>query len=144
MSTLEKAIQIAAKAHAGQKDKNNAPYILHPIKVMLQLKDQNEQICGVLHDVLEDTEVTTDDLTKEGFSDEVLEIISLLTHDSNTSYDDYLKGISNNEHARNIKLADLKDNLDISRLGNLTDKDLARINKYKEAQAVLSGRHKHE
>ncbi len=141
MSTLEKAIEIAAKAHAGQIDKAGQPYILHPLRMMLSVS-RVAQIPAVLHDVVEDTKVTLNDLQKAGFSEEVIEVVGLLTKTStdksDTAYFEYLSRVAKNPIAREVKLADLRDNMDPSRIANPTEKDLKRMEKYKRAFAMLS------
>ena len=117
MSTLEKALQIASKAHEGQRDKGGRPYILHPIRVMMSLENEDEetQIVAVLHDVVEDTQVTGEDLKAEGFSEDVLLALLLLTRAQVQSYAAYVITIKTNKIATKVKLADLKDNSRIDR-----------------------------
>ena len=131
MATLELALQIAAKAHAGQKQRNGEPYILHPLRVMTRVPSLTEKMAAVLHDVVEDSPWTIQMLRMEGFSEEVLELVDLLTHYEKDSYDDYVEKLKNNPRARRIKIADLEDNMNIRRLERqLTEKDLNRLNKY--------------
>jgi len=130
---LNKAIEIALKAHAGQVDKAGEPYIFHPLRVMLATKSDIERICGVLHDVIEDTDITFEDIRKEGFSEEVISILDCLTRRDEESYDKFIGRIIENEMACRVKLADLSDNMDLKRIKNPTDKDKQRIEKYKEA-----------
>lgn len=131
---LNKAIEIAARAHEGQLDKCGEPYILHPLRVMLSKKTEIERICAVLHDVIEDSFMTLDDLSKEGFSEDIIEILDCLSKRIAEDYDDYISRILTNEIACSIKLADLNDNMDASRIQCYTEKDIARIEKYKKAK----------
>ena len=139
MADLEKAIELAVTKHKGQKDKAGRPYILHPIKVMLGNSGENEMIAGILHDIVEDTDCTIEDLMAGGFPDAAIEAVKLLTHNDNESYEDYLLKIKSNPVARKVKLADLKDNMDITRISNLTEKDLKRLQKYHKAWGILNG-----
>lgn len=137
MNDLERAILIAVNAHRGQLDKQGLPYVLHPLRVMLKQKDPDARVAAVLHDVVEDTEVTLEELTEAGFSAEALEAVKLLTHAKNVPYLDYVKALAANPIARQVKLADLEDNLDPSRILDITAKDLARLEKYREAKVFL-------
>lgn len=133
MPTLDKAIQIAVKAHAGQTRKNGDPYILHPIRVMLRLETETERIIGILHDVVEDTDVTFERLAEEGFGEHILSALKRLTHAKEVPYEDYVDQIATNPLARAAKLADLEDNMNLRELPELTEKDLAREAKYHRA-----------
>ena len=137
---LESAIATAAKAHKGQTDKAGKPYILHPLRVMLNVKGGiPEQCAAVLHDVIEDTDITSDTLLKLGFSKEVVDAVVLLTRSKDEDYMEYVKRLKANPIARAVKLADLADNMDMSRIPNPTEKDLARLEKYKKAKSILLG-----
>ena len=133
MSTLERAIAIAAEAHRGQKDKAGEPYLLHPLRLMLQMQSETDKIVAVLHDVVEDSHWTLDDLRSEGFSAEVLEAVGTLTKRNGASYEEYVHRIKTNPIARRVKLADLRDNMDISRISDVTEHDLKRLRKYHKA-----------
>jgi len=137
MSNLEKAIIIATTAHQEQVDKAGEPYILHPLRVMLALQTEAERITAVLHDVIEDTHYTIQDLREEGFPEKVLEALELVTKKENEDYDTFIKRLSGNEIARKVKIADLNDNMNISRIKNPSEKDFARIEKYKKALKEL-------
>lgn len=137
MSTLERAIAIAAEAHAGQVDKAGTPYILHPLRVMLRLDTPEGRITAVLHDVIEDTAWTVARLRAEGFSEKVLEALDSVTHRPGESYDSYIARAGAHPIGRLVKLADLADNLDLSRIANPTEHDLARLEKYRQAVAFL-------
>lgn len=130
---LEKAIIIAATAHQGQVDKAGEPYILHPIRVMLLGKTEDEKICGILHDVVEDTDITLESLKEEGFSDEILLALDALTKRHGESYDKFIERLLKNEIACNVKLSDLSDNMDITRIKNPSQKDYERLEKYSKA-----------
>jgi (p)ppGpp synthase/HD superfamily hydrolase len=139
MSTLERAISIAAEAHSGQTDKAGSPYILHPLRVMLRLNTQEERIVGVLHDVVEDTPWTLEDLRAEGFSEEVLEAIDSVTNREGETYEAFVLRAGQNPIGRQVKLADLEENSDLSRIANPTEKDHARMEKYRRAIQMLQG-----
>ncbi|NPV10470.1 MAG: phosphohydrolase [Ignavibacteria bacterium] len=138
MATLEKALEIAINAHKGQKDKAGMEYILHPIRVMLRGETEIEKICGILHDVIEDSNLTFEDLRNEGFSEEVISVLKLLTKESeNEDYDKFIERVKQNPIAVKVKINDLLDNLDITRLKELNDRDLKRLNKYLKAYWTL-------
>jgi (p)ppGpp synthase/HD superfamily hydrolase len=131
--TLERAIAIAAAAHAGQLDKGGAPYILHPLKVMLRMSTLEERIVAVLHDVVEDCGISLDDLRKEGFSEDVLTAIESVTKVPGESYEDFVDRAAQNPIGRVVKLADLEENSDLSRIASPSWEDLERIEKYRRA-----------
>jgi GTP diphosphokinase / guanosine-3',5'-bis(diphosphate) 3'-diphosphatase len=137
MSTLERAIQIAAKAHSGQIDKAGEPYILHPLRMMLAVQGESERIVAVLHDVVEDTDVTIEKLIAEGFSTEVIEAIANLTKLPGESRLSAAYRAAANPIARVVKLADNADNMDLSRIPNPTAKDWARLEEYKAVRTIL-------
>jgi len=133
MATIEKALQIAAGAHEGQKDKEGLPYILHPLRVMARVEGEEAQIVAVLHDVVEDTTVTLDDLRQAGFSSTVLDAVALVTHRKDEPYADYVIRSKANAIAPRVKLADLHDNsrLDRSILRpQRVEADMARLRRY--------------
>ena len=134
---LEKAILFATNAHKGQKDKGGNYYILHPLRVMFYCEKEKEQITAVLHDILEDTDRSIEDLQKEGFSDDIIEAVICLTKQKNENYFDYIKRVKQNSIARVVKLADLKDNMNLKRIKNITEKDRVRVEKYKKAKKML-------
>ncbi|MNB57627.1 Bifunctional (p)ppGpp synthase/hydrolase relA [compost metagenome] len=137
--SLERAIAIAATAHAGQVDKGGAPYILHPLKVMLRMSTQEERIVAVLHDVVEDCGISLDDLRKEGFSEEILSAIESVTKVPGESYEDFVDRAAQNPIGRVVKLADLEENSDLSRIASPSWEDLERIEKYRRAIGRLRG-----
>lgn len=130
---LNKAIEIANDAHAGQVDKGGEPYILHVLRVMLSRDNEMERTCAVLHDVVEDTSITLEELKKEGFPEEVITVLDCLTKRDGESYDDFISRVLTNEMACRIKLADLYDNMDLTRIKNPTEQDKQRIMKYDKA-----------
>lgn len=134
MSTIEKAIEIAVAAHKGQKDKSGADYISHPLRVMERGKSEIEKICGVLHDVLEDSKWTFEMLENEGFSDEVISVLRCVTKESEEEdYEIFINRIAQNPIAVEVKINDLLDNMDITRFKSLNEQDLKRLNKYLKA-----------
>ncbi|MGB5106123.1 MAG: HD domain-containing protein [Candidatus Zixiibacteriota bacterium] len=146
MSTLDKAAEIAASAHRGQVDKYGQPYILHPIRVMARLDSIESKIVAILHDVVEDSEITIDDLRAHGFSDQIIEAVILLTKGEDQDYTQYVSRLAHNPLARAVKLADLEDNMDLRRMTTLTDADFKRLQRYHWAWLFLneikqSGKH---
>lgn len=140
---LDKAIAIAAVEFQGKYDKGGKPYILHCLHVMNKLKYQNDtdlMIAAILHDLVEDTSWTFNALKSEGFSDRVIILLKLLTHEKGLSYDEYIQGIASNKDAIRIKLQDLRHNSDIMRMKGLRDKDFERLNKYHRAYAYLESK----
>lgn len=135
MFNLIKAFIIAIKAHQGQKDKGGKPYILHPIKVALNVKGKDERIVALLHDVIEDTNYTIDDL--KFLSEEQKEALLLLTYDENMPYMEYIEAVKKNKIASRVKLADLEQNMNLKRLKTISNKDLKRLEKYKRAKEIL-------
>lgn len=131
-----KAMIIAYEAHKNQVDKSGVPYIYHPIHVAEQMDTENECIIALLHDVVEDTNVTFKQL-EEVFSKEIIDILKLLTKEENIEYDEYIKRIKNNSIACKVKIADLTHNLDKTRLDFVTEVDVKRNEKYKKALQIL-------
>ena len=137
MPTIERAIETAATAHAGQRDKAGQPYIFHPLRVMLRVDGAHEQMAAVLHDVVEDTSVTLDNLAQEGFPSEVLRAIAALTKLPGETRLEAAARAAADPVARKVKLADNAENMDLSRIPNPTDKDYARCREYEEVRALL-------
>jgi len=138
MSTLNRAIEIATKAHEGATDKYKAPYINHVTRVMNMGKTENEKIVGMLHDVIEDTNWTFEDLEKEGFSKEVIDALRCVTKTSeDEDYQEFTNRVKINPLAVKVKLNDLTDNLDIKRMPLVLESDLKRLNKYLKAYNEL-------
>ncbi len=133
MSDLQTALLIAAQAHHGQKRKNGLPYLLHPFQVMLRMKTDKEMIVAILHDLIEDTAITLGDLKAKGFSDDLLSALDLLTKKRGQTYDEYIAAISQNLLARAVKIADLEDNMNLSELPEVADKELSRLWKFRKA-----------
>lgn len=134
---IEKAIDLALKAHKGQKDKAGAPYILHPLRVMLAMETDMERQAAVLHDVIEDGDITPEILRSEGFSEKVCSAVDVLTKKPGESYNAYLYRINENPIAKQVKMADLHDNMNLNRIKNPTSKDRERMEKYKNALKFL-------
>lgn len=137
MATLERAIAIAATAHAGQLDKTGACYILHPLRMMMRLEDVDAKIVAVLHDVVEDTEWTFEALAGEGFSTEVLRALDCVTKREGEDYQAFVQRSAADLLARRVKLMDLEDNMNLLRLSQVTAKDLERLQKYHQAWLLL-------
>ena len=135
---LEQALSIASLTHTGQVDKAGEPYILHPLRVMMKLKDEKQRIVAVLHDVIDDTDLTIQDLSDQGLDYELVKIILTLTRRKDETYDEYLNRICYDRFAMEIKLADLEDNMDMSRIKNPTKKDFQRLAKYRIAKDILT------
>ena len=134
----KKAMKIAFTEHKEQVDKNGMPYIYHPIHVAEQMTDEATICVALLHDVIEDTDITIEMLAAEGFPDSVLTALQLLTHDEQVPYLTYVGEIKTNPIASVLKIADLKHNSDLTRLDRIDEKALARVEKYKKAIELLS------
>lgn len=135
---FEKALNIALKAHNGQTDKAGKPYILHPIRVSLRCCTDNERIVALLHDVIEDTAITTDNLYSAGFSKTIVDAILSVTKRKGENYSDFIERCSLNPIGRVVKIHDIEDNMDITRLDSLTEDDVKRLNKYIKAYKYLT------
>ena len=135
---IDIALAIARKAHAGQVDKAGVDYIQHPLYVASQVKTEQEKAAALLHDVLEDSDITAADLLAYGLSNEVVTAVQTLTKKKGQSYQDYLEKVKSNNLARVVKLADLKHNSDLSRLKTVSNTDYERVKKYKNAIRYLS------
>lgn len=138
---LQRAIDIARRAHEGQVDKAGAPYIEHPLRVMRALEAPEAKIAGVLHDVVEDTPVTLEDLREARFSAAVISAVDALTKRDGEGYEAYLERLTKDPVAVRVKIADMSDNMDLSRISEPTEKDRRRLEKYRRVlprlQAVL-------
>ncbi len=142
MTEKEKlAFEIAKRAHKGQVDKAGVNYINHPLNVAKSLSKENERIVALLHDVVEDTEVTLKDLAKF-FDDEIVNAVDAITHRLNETYDEYLNRVKLNPLALKVKLKDIENNMDLSRIAHPTEKDYARLKKYQYALKVLNDKNK--
>ncbi len=139
MPTLEHAIALAAKAHEGQLDQSGQPYILHPLRVMLSVATVDERIAAVLHDVVEDTRFTLEDLLAAGFSTTVVDAVEALTKRPGEHRMEAAVRAAANPIAKRVKLADNADNMDPSRMPSPTPRDLARLKEYQAVRAFLLG-----
>lgn len=139
MATVEDAISIAALAHKGQTDKAGKPYLLHPLRMMMKMESEAAMIVAVLHDVVEDTNVTFGELREKGFSEEVLDALDCVTDrkDQGETYDDFVERVLTNPVAIEVKIADLEDNMDIQRIAEIKEKDLQQLAKYHKAWLLL-------
>lgn len=133
----KKAIKLMFEKHKDQVDKSGMPYVFHPFHLAEQMDDEETTITALLHDIVEDTNTTFEDLRELGFSDNVINALKLMTHDKNVDYFEYVKNISKNPIARKVKIKDLEHNMDTSRLDEVTDKDLERVKKYKKCHKYL-------
>lgn len=132
----KKAIRIMFELHKNQLDKGDMPYVFHPWHVAESMFDEKRTIVALLHDSVEDTEITIEKLREEGFEEDILEAIEILTHDEG-DYFEYIKKIATNEIARDVKIADLKHNIDLTRISDVKEKDLLRVQKYKQCLELL-------
>jgi (p)ppGpp synthase/HD superfamily hydrolase len=132
-STLEDAIALAARAHRGQRDKSGEPYILHALRVMLRQRDEESRVAAVLHDVVEDTSITLEDLRIAGFSGEVCRAVDCLTRRPEETYEATISRIATNALARRVKIADLEDNMDPARSVNSDRAAAERLSRYQAA-----------
>ncbi|MBN2472042.1 MAG: HD domain-containing protein [Anaerolineae bacterium] len=138
MAGLEDAILLAAQAHRGQQDKNGQPYILHPLRLMLAVSGEDAQTAAVLHDVVEDTPVTLDELRAAGFAEAVVAAVDHLTRREGESYEAFIQRIKPHPLARRVKLADLRDNMDVLRLDTIDEGAVARLRRYRAAWDELA------
>ncbi|TCL74230.1 HD domain-containing protein [Hydrogenispora ethanolica] len=132
------ALNLAKAAHEGQFDKGGNPYILHPIAVSEMVKTEDEKIVALLHDVVEDTSITLDDLRKRGFSPRIVDAVDAITKRDGVGYEEYIRRVSQNSLARNVKIADMTHNMDLSRIANPSQKDFERIARYEKTLRLLS------
>ena len=136
-SLTKKALSLCFEAHKDQVDKSGLPYVFHPFHLAMEMTDELSTVVALLHDVIEDTDYTLQDLEKMGFPPAVLETISLMTHREGVPYMEYVATIKTNPLARIVKMADLRHNSNIARVDNPTEKDYARVEKYRRAMALL-------
>jgi len=137
---LELAISVATKAHEGQVDKGGNPYVTHLKSVADALDSTENKIVAYLHDICEDTLTTFEDLTNMGFTKRIVNSVRVLTKTEGVSYENYLKTVKKDSNAWHVKIADLKNNMDISRIPNPSETDFKRLEKYKKALAFLEGK----
>lgn len=133
----KKALSLSFEAHKNQTDKSGLPYVFHPFHLAERMDDELSTVCALLHDVVEDTDYTFESLEDMGFPREVTDVLRLLTHEDGTAYEDYVKRLSGNTVAKKVKLSDLRHNSDLTRLNEITEKDIQRAEKYKKAIAFL-------
>ena len=133
----KKAMKLCYDAHKDQVDKSGMPYVFHPFHVAEQMKDEATTIVALLHDVVEDTDYTLEDIAAEGFGQDIVEAVSLMTHEEDVPYLDYVAKLKDNPIARAVKLADLAHNSDPSRLGEIDEETEERLEKYKQAIKLL-------
>ena len=139
MKLIEKSLHIALRAYAGKTDKAGCEYILHPLRVMAKMKTDLEMSAALLHDVIEDSDITAEQLLVEGIPAEVVEAIQSLSKNENEDYPDFVARAKKNKIAAKVKIADIEDNIDVLRLSSLDETDLARIKKYHSAWRFLQG-----
>lgn len=138
MANIEDAIALAVQAHRGQKDRAGAPYILHPLRMMFRVETDAEKVVAVLHDVVEDTDWTLDDLRAQGFPEEVVAAVDHLTRREEECYEEFVRRAAAHPVARRVKIADLEDNMDVRRTGTVTEKDVERLTRYHRAWRSLT------
>ncbi len=131
------ALQIAYNAHHDQLDKGGNAYFLHPVFVALQMDTEEEKITGILHDVIEDTDVTLEDLKRQGFSENVIAAVDAMTRRDDETYMEFIKRLSVNEIARHVKIQDIRNNMDLTRIPEPTKKDWDRMEVYMQALTYL-------
>ena len=133
--SFDKAVLLASQAHLGVRDKGGKSYILHPIRIAMRLRTDDEELMSIaiLHDVIEDSSITFEELRTQGFSDRVIAALRLLTHQKGVSYEQYIENMADNIDALRVKREDLRDNSDITRLSGITEKDFNRMKKYHKA-----------
>ena len=135
---IENSLNIALRAYAGKTDKASREYIHHPLRVMAKMETDLEMSAALLHDVLEDSDITAEELLAEGIPAEVVEAVLFLTKDQNETYQDFIARVKKNKLATRIKIADIEDNIDVLRLAALDEADLARVHKYHSAWQFLN------
>ena len=135
----KKALKLSFEAHKNQVDKSGMPYVYHPFHLAEQMTTEEETTVALLHDVVEDTHYTIDDIKAMGFADKIIEALKLMTHDKSVPYMDYVAKIKNNHIAMVVKLADLRHNSDLSRVETVDAKVIKRVQKYAEAIKLLCG-----
>ncbi len=138
MTSIEKALKIALDAHKGQLDKAGKPYILHPLRIMAKMPTEELMIIALLHDVVEDSAYTLEDLRRKGFSERIVDAVDYLTRRDGEAYDAYILRAKQNPLAIPVKLADLEDNMDIRRLDQVREQDIGRFQKYLQAYHILT------
>lgn len=133
----DRALRIAIRAHEGQQDKSGREYVMHPIRVAERCKDTRAKIVALLHDTIEDTDVTIEYLRKEGFPEEIIDAVLSVTKQDGENYEDFVRRAAKNAIGKEVKIADLEDNMDIRRLIEIKEEDVARLRKYLSAWQYL-------
>jgi len=136
MKDIEKAMQVALNAHSSQTDKAGEAYIMHPIRVMQDVETEEEKVVALLHDVVEDSSVSFEHVERR-FSDRIVDAVRGMTKKDDESYSEFIERAKENEISREVKKADIRDNLDASRLGELDEEDIKRMEKYSRSLEVL-------
>ena len=134
----KKAMKLCFDAHRDQVDKTGIPYVFHPVHLAEQMTDELSTVCALLHDVVEDSDYTFADLEAMGFPRRVIEVLTLLTHEKGVPYMDYVRLIAQDPVAKQVKIADLRHNSDLSRLDSVDEKAIARAKKYAKAMKILT------
>jgi (p)ppGpp synthase/HD superfamily hydrolase len=137
MSILEKAIYIAVSAHLGQKDRYGNPFILHPLRMMMRMDTEEEWIVAVLHDVVEKSDRTLEDLRHEGFPEEIIDAVNRLTKRPGEDYKTHLRRAKTDPLARKVKIADLEDNMDPKRIKDFAEEDKTRLERFHSTWSEL-------
>ena len=132
------AMKLCYRAHHGQFDKSGIPYVFHPIHLAEQMTDEDTTVVALLHDVVEDTPCTLEDLRNYGFPERIVEAVGYMTHPDGVEYMDYVAKIRENPIARAVKLADLQHNSDLTRMEQIDERALERTEKYRKAMALLT------
>ena len=138
MDIIEKLLEIALKAYIGKKDKAGKTYILHPLRIMAKMTTEKEMAIALLHDVIEDSDFTAEDLLNDNIPSDVVEAVQCLTKENGESYEEFVIRVAKNKLAAKIKKADIEDNINVLRLSAVEDKDLERIVKYHKAWHYLN------
>ena len=137
MNIIEKSLEIALKAYAGQTDKAGETYILHPLRLMARMETEEEKSVALLHDVIEDSDYTAEDLINNGIPTNVVDAVLSLTKQNGENYEKFIERVLKNKLASKIKIVDIEDNINILRLNTINNKDLERIAKYHKAWQTL-------
>jgi (p)ppGpp synthase/HD superfamily hydrolase len=135
---LERAVELAVAAHVGQRDRQGQPYITHPLRVMARVQGTREKIVAILHDVVEDTAWTLEQLREAGFPADIVHAVDCVTKREGEVYEDFVTRSASDPTALRVKLADLEDNMDVRRLNEVTPKDMERLNRYLRAYRRLT------
>ncbi len=138
MNIIEKSLEVALRAYAGKKDKAGKTYILHPLRIMGNMACVEEMSAALLHDVIEDSDITAQYLLEEGIPSNIVDAVTLLTKQDGQTYEEFINNIKDNTLARKIKIADIEDNINILRLNKVKTTDLERIKKYHKAWNTLN------